>query len=356
MESMNRLEKYLDGCEFVPPPSECPKRTWIGGSTFHKCVANPESFLRSQKNIFHGNTATRWGNVFEEATIHILEKNYDIKIETPRSIVGVKDEEGNVVLSYTPDGLSMFKPELSKKLLDVDQEQMILFEFKSPYNRIPNGVWDAKTRGYLSQIKTGLSVIPADRALYYDCVYRICSIEDYGFTDEQIIKHRQTYVHGKPFDIGFIFFFKEKEYPFYDVEEENLSLSVEEQIVNLHTTFTPKVTDRKWRKMLACKLDSIEWFGYSVPDVSGDEFESVLAKRYENVYVTSHRIIKENFVEMWKYARENNLTPVGFVAWKLMAFKKLKVEREEGFVQKHISTLNYVSTKMRENQSDDEDF
>jgi hypothetical protein len=77
---------------------------------------------------------------------------------------GVLQNEIIPHVCYSPDGLSLI------------DNKVILFEFKCPYSRIPNGFIPAN---YLSQLNTGLNTIRECESAYYcECEFKFCVFDD----------------------------------------------------------------------------------------------------------------------------------------------------------------------------------
>lgn len=121
-----------------------------------------------------GNTATRWGNLFESITRawtqHVLQMDGPI-VETS-SVEGVIKRQ-----RYSPDGLGVVRL-LSENNRPV--YYIVLFEFKSPFGTLPNG---KIPKHYVPQVQTGLVSIPiCELALFINACYRKCTLSQLGFS------------------------------------------------------------------------------------------------------------------------------------------------------------------------------
>ena len=131
---------------------------------------------------FQGNTATRWGKIFEHATQDITERIFDIDdgIKETGSLEGAVDNQ-----RYSPDGLAVIKIKCGGNIGDVyletDEYCIVLFEFKSPFLSIPCGIIPVH---YLPQVKTGLCSIPVvDFAIFINNMFRKCKFDDLNMSE-----------------------------------------------------------------------------------------------------------------------------------------------------------------------------
>ena len=158
------------------------RTTTIGGSEVATVLGlNPFKNCRSliadkagiTKDLFAGNIATRWGNLFEpltrEWTQRVLLMNEPIQ-ETG-SVCGVIDRQ-----RYSPDGVGVVQ------LLDDEEHPeyyIVLFEFKAPFKSLPDG---KIPKQYIPQIQTGLLTIPmCELSIFVNNCYRKCTLKNIGF-------------------------------------------------------------------------------------------------------------------------------------------------------------------------------
>lgn len=145
---------------------------------------------------FKGNLYTRWGHIMEVITTKITENIFNTKIKEVNMLYGSIYGQ-----SYSPDGVGIVKlkcegdneVQLSNDVVLIRENQheyfYILFEFKAPFSRIPCGKIPIN---YIYQIQSGLSVIKeADKSLYIDALYRICSLKDFKMNNRY-----NTYIHS----------------------------------------------------------------------------------------------------------------------------------------------------------------
>ncbi len=158
-------KKWLEERQYIIGGSEIAT---VIGKNKYSTVQN----LIAQKigiTSFTGNTATRWGNLFENMTeliFQILFLNGN-RIHSTGSIQNKEIESHR----YSPDGLCIMK--LMNKLM------IILLEFKAPLNSIPEGKVPAH---YLPQVKAGLCTLNiAEKAIFMSNMFRKCRLSNLNF-------------------------------------------------------------------------------------------------------------------------------------------------------------------------------
>jgi hypothetical protein len=156
--------KWLDERRFIIGGSEIA--TIIGKNRF----SNMQQLVAQKIGIssFDGNSATRWGSIFENVSEMIFGMIFttDGKIHAMGSVPHPSIENHR----YSPDGLCIVK---------VGGEYcIILLEFKSPFGSIP----DKKIPVYyIPQIKAGLCTLtPVEKGIFVNNMYRRCTLEQLG--------------------------------------------------------------------------------------------------------------------------------------------------------------------------------
>jgi len=181
-----RVDNYVNLFKYGPQQGthdwvRSKKRT-IGGSEMATIMGlNKYSSIQqlvAQKvglQGFAGSVKTRWGNLFEPVIQTIVEWDLDTKIMGEEiSIPGIVQNQ-----SYSPDGIGVVETETTitwmeeayngldslgregttakvQKQKTVIEPAIALFEFKCPFNRLPNG---KIPEYYEPQVKTGLDTI-----------------------------------------------------------------------------------------------------------------------------------------------------------------------------------------------------
>lgn len=195
-ELRKRLDDYVAGWAHMPRQKtrawEEFKLTTIGGSQMSTILGlNPYETMRTlvagkvglSNRRFSSTLKTQWGNLFEPLIRQYIEHTLDTRIVGDDLLISTED-----CISYSPDGLGVVMREV-KTAVEIDGKTVenttlaptcVLFEFKCPFNRIPDG---RVPKYYLPQVKTGLDIIDvADSGLYAEAVFRRCSWQDLNDT------------------------------------------------------------------------------------------------------------------------------------------------------------------------------
>lgn len=180
-----KLDAYLGSIEESPaqrsPEWYAIRKNTIGGSEISTVIGtNPfnsvKSLLAGKVGIshFNGNTACRWGTLFEHLTEKFTELALKMttNIKEAGSVPGVFERQ-----RYSPDGLGIVK------LLNCDNDYewyVILFEFKAPLGTLPN---NKIPKHYAAQVQTGMISIPlTDYTIFVNNCYRKCALSDLDFS------------------------------------------------------------------------------------------------------------------------------------------------------------------------------
>jgi len=171
----------------------------IGGSEIYDLIKNPRSLIEKKlmPKTFEGNIYTRFGTIFEEVVAFIIDLLLETKSYETGSIPGLKNINGDVVQSYSPDRISIvLKTNLTKLLLSEingadkefideylnyceksDESIILLSEFKCPPMRYVDG---KIPDNYIYQPPLGACTIPIiDLSVFIDSAFRKCSISDF---------------------------------------------------------------------------------------------------------------------------------------------------------------------------------
>lgn len=122
---------------------------------------------------FNGNTATRWGTLFE----HVTKSYAELVLQMPHPINEAGSIEGVIKgQRYSPDGIGVVGLLNENNVIDYF---IILFEFKAPLNSLPDG---KIPKHYRPQVQTGLLSIPiTEIAIFVNNSYRKCALRDLNF-------------------------------------------------------------------------------------------------------------------------------------------------------------------------------
>lgn len=188
-----RLKDYIDAYAHMPRQHTNEwinfKKTTIGGSQMAVIQGNNpyediKSMVASKIGIgknFKSTIKTQWGNLFEEVIRVYVEHDKNTEIIGDDILISHTDN-----ISYSPDGLGVIMVPTKSyvqsddggppKEVTIMMPKVALFEFKCPFNRIPDGKVPIY---YVPQVKTGLDIIDiADVGVFAEAVFRRCSWDD----------------------------------------------------------------------------------------------------------------------------------------------------------------------------------
>jgi hypothetical protein len=169
------------------------RKSVVGGSEITKLMHNGvHTLLRQKRYGFAGNTATRWGTLFEPVACDIVKRisGADICLEMG-SIPGIWDDSGKPIMMYSPDRVMIMtrdqlmkliyypnnciknNPEKVKRFMKKLPEKasyIVLIEIKCPYSRT---LGDRVFREYVHQPNSGMMCIPiCDCYIYVECKFK----------------------------------------------------------------------------------------------------------------------------------------------------------------------------------------
>jgi hypothetical protein len=127
--------------------------------------------------FFTSDIKVQWGNLFEHLIKLYVE--WDKRTKIIGSDIFVPGPPGT---SYSPDGLgaviTLKTESAGSQLVITPVAKRVLFEFKCPFNRIPDGT---VPKYYVPQVLYGLDIIPClDVGLFVQGVFRRCTWGDLG--------------------------------------------------------------------------------------------------------------------------------------------------------------------------------
>lgn len=208
----------------------------FGGSEITELAKSndPASTVKKKfLNDFRGNIHTNWGHLFEDVINEFIDLHLDCRTASFGSIPGMRDADGATIQTYSPDGIAVAKVEqisrilnmymgaervknhpmygefrdwLAKKQAAGEKDATILYEFKCPTVRIPDGyVPDS----YTLQPQVGATTVSIIEAcLFVDTSFRKCAIDDFGFWNNNYDREFHTkdgdQLNNVPLACGFI--------------------------------------------------------------------------------------------------------------------------------------------------------
>jgi len=313
---------------------------------------------------FRGNTATRWGTVFEELTRQWVEiiLSMEQEIKETGSLPGVIDRQ-----RYSPDGLGVVKL-LNEK--DQPEYYIALFEFKSPFRSIPDG---KIPKHYRPQIQTGMITIPnIDFSIFVNNCYRKCTLKQIGFnTNYDTVFHdgdltkklTKAQKITQVYACGVIGFYQtadnykqalklcgygsddsDSELDLSDVEipdystssayDMELLMNTKEAPLDLGTA-KQRITDRLF-ELYEEKRISVKYYPMIVNQevVNEMEFIQLHNKQKPISDLTDSdikKIIKKQIIDFNNFCEESDSYVIGYLPWKLMKSDVLLDSPEEGW-------------------------
>ena len=155
-------------------------------------------------HVFSGNAATFWGNVFEPLIRNFTNHYFQCSIVETGSIPYYDTN-----LSYSPDGIAHVKKEYLEHIVDTsqlpnDRDHIVLFEFKCPHSRIPNG--DIPEH-YVPQPMTGMNIINiCEVGIFIEAIYRRCAFYDLQYNNKHVAfgHYNRTKLTKNPIEYGFL--------------------------------------------------------------------------------------------------------------------------------------------------------
>jgi hypothetical protein len=390
----NILSKYLNSIEEAPAQRtkewyEIRKNT-LGGSEISTVISkNPYNTVQSmigQKigiSKFNGNTACRWGTMFE----HITEKYTEIvlrmkdKIQEAGSVPGVVPRQ-----RYSPDGLGIVQLIDNKNKPDW---YIILFEFKAPLGTLPN---NKIPQHYTPQIQTGMLSIPiVDYSIFVNNCYRKCSLDDLNFNgvyDKEF--HYGDYKKRKyglereiPYACGLICVYQTNEeyeaaYDHYDYGSNNdydFGAAFADNEPDDSSGTDPNYYDDCDMDLIIASKNKLIDFGSADRNIVERMFDLYDQKRIKVMYypviankdrinelefITTHNLerTEENEKNPKSYAerciksfqkncKSKGLCSIGYIPWKLMRSDVILEERDPNWMDTILDPINDTLERMQ---------
>ena len=360
-EDYDSIEKVLnDFCkDFLYMPEQRSKE-WLalrldsfGGSEVATLVGrntymNVEKLIKQKIGItkFNGNTATRWGNLFEPITQKWTEMIFHMK----KPIFELGSVTGPIKgLRYSPDGLGVVKLSYENGTPELF---IILFEFKAPFSAMPQGKIPDH---YLCQVLTGMMNIPvADYIIFVSNYYRKCALADLDFHNKyDTTFHKGDLTRTKqkamkkimgdsgPLSFGAIFLYHCEREEFDDYINDPLSgLSDskyndddEEIFSNDFTDFGKSDTGIFSRLMYLYDNKRIKAKYYPIilnyEEINSMDVTYSFDIKHEEKQEEPLIVVKKQMEDFHEYCEKHNYSPAGVIPWKLMMTEVYMEERDE---------------------------
>lgn len=304
------------------------KQDYIGGSEIATLLGinifskiNDLIIKKSIGSGFSGSIKTRWGNIFEILVTKYVEydKNTQVLGDDIFIIGNIQHQ------AYSPDGLGVMMFTELESIDDFDYVQhdipkIILFEFKSPYNRIPNGY---VPKYYVPQVKSGLDTIEMTEAgLFVEGVFRRCYWEDLGNNRKFLNNFKQLDPGGPclPFSYGFMIFY-------LDRTSDLISDLIIDLIIDL---------ENEIEKQLG---DDFADFAEADEQLLDKLFALVVDHKIMNIYYSDLLFGDNDYSEelFWNKRNEleanNNIKTFGVLSWKLINIYYHTISKDVGYLE-----------------------
>jgi hypothetical protein len=230
----SQLDVFLETFAYLPEQGskawlaskhgDATKPPTIGGSEISTLLGENHYHYQGLKELyetklgistFSGNAFTQWGNMCEPVIQKFCDGVTESVTYETGSIPGLRDSDGNVIQTYSPDGLNVMPkkrylelcdewvkshPDASaaaieevrlakKQCSEISDDWVVnLMEFKCPAIRVPSG---EVPKQYVSQPKIGAATLRmVETALFADAVIRLCSLTN-------LLRRKSTYIHNK---------------------------------------------------------------------------------------------------------------------------------------------------------------
>lgn len=351
----------------------------IGGSEISSILGkNPYSnkmdLCKNKIGIteFEGNVCTRWGNLFENIIRKIVEIDFNCCIQETGAIPILRNLQRKPVASYSPDGLAVLSPQyincISRGLANVQNRELVLFEFKCPYSRIPDGTVPVH---YESQVLMGLAGLKCDHGIFCDALFRKSTLSQLNSDDASHVpdarQKKESFINKSCKNRGFVGFFSETHGDFKNEFLKMLDFSPCETLESGKTVYLLLRNFLRKYNVSITKNILLDLREYILPvfeivsafldvispvlfgkDYGSKNLESVLydiemqktRTWFNSEYIGFNSGIEfsnwlENQTESFNdYCWFNSVESIGFLPWKLLSVKYIHLFADPNFLEK----------------------
>ncbi len=373
------------------------KQVAIGGSEIASVLGeNPYSSRRKlakQKlglSVFRGSIDTRWGKIFEPMLTMYTEYYFNTTITEMGSIPGVR-KYGKAISSYSPDGVAIVNTSIiSEKLQyftepDSEGNTVVLFEFKCPRRRIPNG----KIPGhYISQPKKGMCILPmCNMGIFGDAMFRKCSIDDFNMSDNYDKAFHDTDKYAKiskPVVLGMIGFYEPIKIVDWQHEISNFPINIYDptnpnpykiplivdyiysqhkpsnsEIINIIKSMFSNLSGEFISMISYCiqaqKLNTIPGIDYGLYNASFEEMVEQAVDNgfniwYPDTFTNSGDLtwLESQFSAFSSFCETNFMKPIGVMPWKLFKVHFMLVTKDPNYINKVLPDIEKIVNDIQE--------
>jgi hypothetical protein len=320
-EWLARRKKSIGGSEMATFMTDVPG---------NKPYQNIRSLCEDKLGLkgFKGNKYTRWGNLCEELTRLYTEKLFHTQVHETGALPGCIPNH-----HYSPDGLGIVDKVYIKKYVDrelydeLPESCFVLFEYKNPFSRIPNGEIPGH---YMVQLQTGLNdIVPTDIGIFVDMVVRRCSLSDLDWSNRYDSKYYNDPINfDRPEYIGFIGIAG----PIYEDEDDE---DVVIENVNEHTVICP---DESTFKLGPDECEDCISFG----DTSEGNFDIMATRIVSKKYVAFYPTLEDGdfkfytwYLRFLEFCEEKKLKPIGIMPYKIFRTTVVALPKNTKFIKQH---------------------
>ncbi len=326
---------------------------------------------KCRQDSFSGSIATRWGNIFEPVTKLWTE----LVLNMPERIMEFGSVEGIIMRQrYSPDGIGLVLLKDTEGNLTWFK---VLFEFKAPFSRLPEGI---VPEHYYPQVQTGLLTFPfLDMSIFVNNCYRKCKLSELGFGSEydktfhndakMLEKANVTF---ETLACGMIFFYQR----YADYIKLTNKEDPDEPDVDLEESFfqTAEEVEKYNEKFNKINLEKLQLIADTDPDKKAIDFgtsnnkmlanlfelveEGQIYCHYSSIFINNEKVAQLPLIKFHdcKIPQQNKKTPkahlinefnefleicdqqknkiIGYLPWKLMKSDMIIQNLEDGWQEK----------------------
>jgi len=376
------IDDIIEKNKHAPPQGSkewiADRKFTIGGSVMStiidKDIPNNKSYgtirnLAEQKIElveFKTMPAMRWGNLCEPISRMYTEHVLDTTISETGAVAGRITNH-----KYSPDGMgvvSMKKlerllsdPELSdsesdafgssssdsdrsesdeqgrrwKRYSEIDEYDCVLFEYKNPFSRIPDG---KIMTGYQIQMQTGMYTIPEmSMGLFVDSVIRRCSLEDLnGGNAYNTTYHKPGYTND-PLCWGFVGVYENKPIKSIVEEQEEESLNSDDIMECIRMDSSKSRNASNVVEDIVFDEDSFDLIDFgSCSTKDFDKFtKGAITDKVFKLYYTEPEVGQFKYFtwldKFLKFCEDGNFVPIGLMPWKMFQIELIPLRKDLKF-------------------------